>query len=195
MARMITHQPSDQTAQEQVGANGRRARVPAPLLMTSARLDELQGELARLGRRVREETAQRLREARSYGDGSNNDEYHAVREDQTVLEARIASLADTVARAVVVDPAESRKGVAMIGSTVSIEDLSSGARSRHRLVGAHSAKRDAISAASPIGQALMGVRPGAVITVDLPNGRSRSVRVTAVENPPLGARRPQPGES
>ena len=160
--------------------------------MTRARLDELQDELAELGRRVREETAQRLREARSYGEGSNNDEYHAIREDQMVLEARIASLADTVARAVVVDPAESGEGVAMIGSRVSIEDLSSGARSRHRLASAHSAKRDAISAASPIGQALMGVRAGTVITVDLPNGRSRSVRVTAVENPPVGARRSQP---
>ena len=196
MAGMIRHQTSDQTAQRQVGAsNGHRARAPAPLLMTRARLEELQGELARLGRRVGEETAQRLREARSYGEGSNNDEYHAVREDQLVLEARIASLADTVARAVVVDPAESPDDAAIIGSTVSIEDLSSGAGSRHRLESAHSAKRDAISAASPIGQALMGARPGAVITVDLPNGRSRSLRVTAVENPPLSARRPQSEES
>jgi transcription elongation factor GreA len=163
--------------------------------MTSARLEELQDELTRLGRRVREETAHRLREARSYGEGSNNDEYHAVREDQMVLEARIASLADTVARAVVVDPAESGEGAAVIGSTVSIEDLCSGAMSRHRLASAYSAKRDAISAASPIGQALMGVRPGAVITVDLPNGRSRSVRVTAVEDPPLGASGPQSAKS
>ena len=189
---MISPQPSHQVAHEPVRSSGGPPKVAAPLLMTQDRLDELQGELAALGRRVREETAQRLRQARSYGEGSNNDEYHAVREDQMVLEARIASLADTVARAVVVDPAESGEGIAMIGSRVSIEDLSDGARSRHRLVSAHSARRDAISAASPIGQALMGARPGAVITVELPNGRSRSVRVTAVENPPSTAGRSQP---
>ena len=58
--------------------------------------------LERAARRHREEIAQRLREARSYGDGSNNDEYHALREEQMVLEARIALLEATVARAVVI---------------------------------------------------------------------------------------------
>ena len=168
LSPMITRQPSDTTA-------------PAAPLMTSDHLDELRSELMRLGLRVRNETAQRLREARSFGEGSNNDEYHAVREDQMVLEARIASLADTVARAVVVDAEEVDEGIAVIGSTVSIEDLSTGEKSSHRLVSAHSAKRGAISAASPIGQALMGVRPGTVVTVDLPNGGSRSLRVTAVQ--------------
>ncbi len=185
---MITHQPSNQAVDEQVGAGNPRPTVPPRLLMTGAHLEELQGVLAKLGRRVREETAQRLRDARSYGEGSNNDEYHAVREDQMVLEARIASLAETVARAVVVDPREAGDGVAVIGSTVSLEDLATGEKSRHRLTSAHSAKRGAISAASPIGQALMETRPGTVVTVDLPNGRSKSLRVTAVENPKPGVR-------
>ena len=57
---------------------------------------------AELRRRHREEIAERLREARSYGDGSNNDEYHALREEQMVLEARIALLETDVARAVVI---------------------------------------------------------------------------------------------
>jgi transcription elongation factor GreA len=149
--------------------------------MTSEHLEELRRQLTRLGLRVRNETAQRLREARSFGEGSNNDEYHAVREDQMVLEARMALLADTVARAVVVDAEEVDEGIAVIGSTVSIENLATSEESSHRLVSAHSAKRGAISAASPVGQALMGARPGAVVTVDLPNGRSRRLRVTAVQ--------------
>jgi transcription elongation factor GreA len=157
-----------------------RPRPPA-LLMTSAGLERLQGELAQLRRRVNEEMSQRLREARSYGDGSNNDEYHAVREDQMVLEARIASLEDTVARAEVLDEEAAVDGVAIIGSTVSIEDLASGARTRHRLADAHSADRGVISAASPMGRALIGATPGTVVTVDLPRGRSRSLRVIAVE--------------
>lgn len=183
MPSMAIQQASKQAVNEQVRGGNSRRSAPPRLLMTGAHLEELQDELARLGQRVREETAQRLRDARSYGEGSNNDEYHAVREDQVVLEARIASLAETVARAVVVDPREAGDGVAVIGSTVSLEDLATGETSRHRLASAHSAKRGAISAASPIGQALMEARPGTLVTVDLPSGRSRSLRVTAVENP------------
>jgi transcription elongation GreA/GreB family factor len=97
---------------------------------------------------------QRLREARPYGEGSNNDEYHAVREEQMVLEARLAALENTVAHAVVVDADDAARAP------------------------------DVISAASPMGQALMGARPGAVVTVDLPNRRSRTVRLVAVKTPP-----------
>lgn len=103
-----------------------------------------------------------------------------------VLEARIASLENAIARAVVVDTREGRDGVAVIGSTVSVEDLTSGAKSSYQLASAHAAERDVISAASPMGQALIGTKPGSVVTVDLPNGRSRSLRVTAIEDPPTG---------
>jgi transcription elongation factor GreA len=178
---MTNQQSHTWTARQLSDQNGRARAHPAGPLMTRAGLEELRGELAQLRRRVSEEIAQRLREARSYGDGSNNDEYHAVREEQMVLAARIASLDNTVTRAVVLDPETAEEGVAVIGSTVSIEDLASGDRSRHRLASAHSADRGGISAASPMGHALMGATPGTVVTVDLPRGRSRSVRVMAVE--------------
>jgi transcription elongation factor GreA len=183
---MTNQQPHNWSARqlgERGGAqNGGRAHPSAPL-MTSAGLEQLQGELAQLRQRVSDEIAQRLREARSYGDGSNNDEYHAVREEQMVMEARIAALEDAVTTAVVLDPEAAGDGVAVIGSTVSVEDLASGDRSRHRLASAHSADRGVISAASPLGHGLMGAMPGTVVTVDLPRGRSRSVRVLAVEGP------------
>ena len=150
--------------------------------MTVAGLDSLRSELERLRERTRREIAGRLREARAYGEGANNDEYHAVREEQMVLEARMASLAETIARATVVESGAARQGVAAIGTTVWIEDLASGATARYRLTGAHQAfSPDVISAASPIGQALMGAPPGTVATVALPNGRSRSVRLVDVE--------------
>jgi transcription elongation factor GreA len=130
-------------------------------LMTSAGLEAVRGELARLRQSSRTEIEQRLRDSRSYGDGSNNDEHHAVREDQMVLEARIAALDAAVARATVVDPAHGVRGGAVIGSTVTIEDL-------------------VISAASPMGRALMGAVAGMTVTVELPNGRSRGVRLLDV---------------
>ena len=149
--------------------------------MTEAGVEELRGELERLRRRVRQEIAQRLQEARSYGTGSNNDEYHAIVEEQMVLSARIAMLDEIVGRAVVIDPDQAGEGVAAIGATVLIEDLASGGEHRYRLAGAHALDPDVISAASPIGQALIGAVAGDIVTVDLPNGDSRSVRLLAVE--------------
>lgn len=166
-------------------ANGRPPYSPGAALMTAAGLDELRSELERLRHQTRTHVEQRLREARPYGEGSNNDEYHDVREEQIVLEARLAALEDTIDRAVVVDAEDAGRGTAVIGATVTIEDLESGVTTRHRLSGAHQTLTpDAISAASPMGRALMGARAGASATIDLPNGRSRSVRLVAVRMPP-----------
>jgi transcription elongation factor GreA len=164
-------------------SDGTRAGNAASALMTASTLDELREELERLRARSRVEIAQQLREARAFGAGSNNDEFHAVREEQLVLEARIAALEETVARAAVVDPANAERGVMVIGSTVLVEDLDSGAVRQYRLASAHhSGGPDTISAASPMGRALVGATPGTVVTVDLPNGRSRSVRLADVTN-------------
>ena len=166
-------------------ANGRAPYPPGAALTTAAGLDELRRELERLREQTRSHVEQRLREARPYGEGSNNDEYHDVREEQMVLEARLAALEDTIDRAVVVDAEHARRGTVVIGATVTIEDLESGRTSHHPLCGAHQPLTpDAISAASPMGQVLMGARAGAVATIDLPNGRSRSVRLVAVRMPP-----------
>ena len=98
-----------------------------------------------------------------------------------VLLARIASLEEAIENAVVVDPEGTPDGVAVLGSTVVIEDLATETKTRHRLASAHSGEREAISAASPMGRALFGARPGAIVTVNLPNGRSRRVRLAEVE--------------
>ena len=161
-----------------------------PALTTAASLEDLRSELELLRQRVQQEVAQRLRDARSYGNGSNNDEYHAVLEEQMVLSARIAMLEDIVRRAVVVDPDEEDQGVAGIGATVIIEDLASGGEHRYRLTSAHALDHGVISAASPMGQALLGATAGEVVTLALPNGSSRSVRLLGVEPPATDA---QPG--
>jgi transcription elongation factor GreA len=183
---MTTHLAGDtivrnpgQPAATPPGVNG---YPPGAALMTAAGLESLRSELGRLRERTGLEVAHRLREARPYGEGANNDEYHAVREEQMVLQARIASLETTIARAVVVDSGDAPQGVAAIGATVWIEDLASGKTAPYRLTSAHQPiGPDAISAASPIGQALMGAVPGTVATVELPNGTTRSVRLVEVE--------------
>jgi transcription elongation factor GreA len=163
-------------------------RTPSPRgvpLMTAQTLEELRSELERLRRTTRDQLEQRLREARPYGVGSNNDEYHAVREEQMVLEARLAALEETIARAVVIEVDSTAPDVAVIGSTVTIEDVESGSQRRYRLASAHQERGpDLISAASPMGQALLGARTGNVLTVELPSGRSRRIRLVSVKTPP-----------
>ena len=186
MGRMTTHLRGDgivrHPAQSATTTDGDDPYPAGAALMTAAGLASLRSELGRLRERTGLEIAERLREARSYGEGANNDEYHAVREEQMVLQARMASLEETIARAIVVDPGDTVQGVAAIGSTVWVEDLASGTTSSYRLAGAHqSIGRDVISAASPMGRALIGAVPGTVATVDLPNGRTRSVRLVDVD--------------
>jgi transcription elongation factor GreA len=179
MTSHLSHASTSRTAGQPSAGNG--GHPAAAALMTRASLDELHAELEELRARTRIDLAQRLRDASAFGAGSNNDEFHAIREEQIVLEARIAALEDTIARAAVAEPDDLDDGVATIGSTVLIEDLDSGAARRYRLVSAHRALGpDAISAASPMGQALVGAAAGSVVTFDLPNGASRSVRLARV---------------
>ena len=121
IGRMTTHLAGDaivrhpgQPAATPEGVNG---YPPGAALMTAAGLESLRSELGRLRERTGLEVAHRLREARPYGEGANNDEYHAVREEQMVLQARMASLEATIARAIVVDSGDAAQGVAAIGST------------------------------------------------------------------------------
>ena len=141
---MTTHLTGDaivrhpgQPAATPEGVNG---YPPGAALMTAASLDSLRSELGRLRERTGLEVAHRLREARPYGEGANNDEYHAVREEQMVLQARMASLEETIARAIVVDPGDAVQGVAAIGSAVWVEDLASGTTARYLLTSAHQPK-------------------------------------------------------
>jgi transcription elongation factor GreA len=161
-----------------------RSQGVVSALMTADTLNEVRDELEQLRRHTRLEIAERLREARAYGDGSNNDEHHAVVEEQMVLEARLRSLEATIARAKVVDRRELEDGVAVLGSTLLIEDLESGALSEYRLGSDHETLRpDTISVSSPMGKALVGATAGTIVTVDLPNGRSRSARLAEVVTP------------
>ena len=193
---MTAHSPNDSILHDpgepSVRGDGTPGYGSGAALMTAASLNDLRDELEQMRRRTRLEMAQRLREARAYGGGSNNDDYHAVREEQMVLEARIASLEDTLARAIVLDAEDAAPGVVAIGSSVLIEDLASGALSRYRLASGHrSLGPDTISVASPIGQALIGSVPGTTVTVELPNGRSRSVRLVDVESEGPASPRPR----
>ena len=161
-----------------------RARPDTGLLMTVAGFQELRSELDHLRSTEREEVCQRLRDARSYG--AESDEVYALREEEAILEARIAVLEETLARAAIVRPDETSDGLVTVGCVVAVEDQASGKTSRYTISGAHEPfVSGRISAASPMGQALLGCAPGDVVQVALPRGRSKHVRVISAD--PLAA--------
>ena len=159
-------------------------RTRASALVTEHGLKQLREARERLRHHAQLEITEGFRDARSYGEGANNDEHHAVLEERMVLEARIAQLDKSLAHVIVVDPQQISEGAAAIGTTVLLEDLTAGGTLRYRIAGAHALEPGAISAASPMGQALLGQTAGKVVTIDLPNGRTRSVRLLAVEHAP-----------
>jgi transcription elongation factor GreA len=150
------------------------------VLLTQADFDALVRELDALRTKHRDEVARRLREARTFGASTENDDFQAVAEDAAFDQARIAKLEYLVSFASVVDGPDADDG-AGLGSTVRVSD-DAGHEREYLLVGRrdeHSGPHD-VTMASPVGTALWGSRSGDIVTAALPNGRSRTLRVRAV---------------
>jgi transcription elongation factor GreA len=162
-----------------------REQPPAPagddLPVTAAAHQALESERAALRHEKLRELPERLRLVREFGDIANNDEYHAIREEETLLDARLARLDDILSRARIVDPAGS-DGTIAIGSSVTVREHASGRSFDYVIDSAHApAAPHAVSAASPVGRALLGRSIGDVVVVDLPRkGRTRELEVVAV---------------
>lgn len=146
-----------------------------PVVLSPEGLKKLQDELEYLRITKRKEVADRLREARSYGDLSENSEYDDARNEQAFVEGRITMLENTLRNAVVIDDeAEETAGAGGIrlGSTVVLKDLEYGDLLEYTIVGTVEAdpSQNKISNESPVGKAIMGKSKGAVVEVEAPVG-------------------------
>lgn len=140
----------------------------------------LRAELERLRRELESGMAERLREARAYGAPAENDEYLQIQEEEIFIAVRAARLDELLERARVVDGG-SLDGRAALGTIVEVKDIESGKLKEHELVGGHEAPRaNAASAASPIGEALIGREAGSIVEVQLPKGGSRRLEILRV---------------
>jgi transcription elongation factor GreA len=142
-------------------------------LITRAGLARLREELEHLTNTRRREIAERIRHAvSSERNLAENVAYHDAREEQALLERRIATLQERIADADVVDP-DAENGVLDVGERVRLRDLENDEEIQYELVGSLEADPLAgrISAASPLGRALLGRRGGEVAVVDAPKGR------------------------
>jgi transcription elongation factor GreA len=140
----------------------------------------LRAELERLRRELKGEMADRLREARAFGAPAGNDDYLQIQEEEIILAARAARLDGLLERAQVIDSG-SLDGRVAVGTIVEVKDTNSGELMEHELVGGHEALRaDAASAASPIGQALIGRKAGEIVMVHLPKGGRQRLEIVRV---------------
>ena len=141
--------------------------------MTRRGHDLLTEELRRLKAEDRPRIVDEIKRAREHGDLSENAEYHAAKDSQGHLEARIRLLEDRLARAEVVDVGGQAPDRVLFGVTVLLEDLSSGDEVCYTLVGEDEAdiSRGLLSVTSPVGRALIGKRVDEGVVVTVPSGR------------------------
>src|SRR3954468_11536486 len=153
------------------------------VLLTPEGLDKLKEEIAHLSTTKRREVAERIKEAREFGDISENSEYDDAKNEQAMLEARIASLEEKLRSASVIDASELSPDIVRVGSVVHVRDAGSGKEATYTIVGSTEANpsQNRLSNESPVGQGLLGRRQGETVTVQLPNGRQRELVVTKIE--------------
>ncbi len=151
-------------------------------LMTAADLEDLRLELAQLEGEGRREIAKRIKTAREWGDLKENSEYHDAKNEQAHLETRIATLRSRLARAQVVEiDGAASDGVVAFGAVVLVRD-EAGREHRFEIVSSQAASPSAgkISIESPVGRALLGLKPGDVAAVELPRG-TREFTILSLE--------------
>ncbi len=129
--------------------------MPKDVILTQEGLANLKAELDHLSTTRRREIAARIKEAREFGDISENAEYDDAKNEQAMLEARIASLEDKLRSATVVDASDLGTDVVRVGSVVHVKD-EAGKSNKYTIVGSAEAKpADAkLSNESPVGKAL-----------------------------------------
>jgi transcription elongation factor GreA len=142
------------------------------LPMTVAGYAALEAELKRRQQEERPRIIQAIAEARSHGDLSENAEYHAAKESQSLNEGRIAELEDKISRADVIDVGKLSGNTVKFGATVTLIDEDTEAEKRYQIVGDMEAdvKSGKVSISSPISRALIGKKVGDSVEVSTPGG-------------------------
>jgi len=154
------------------------ARVP----MTSRGYQFLMEELKRLKSVERLKNVREIEEARDHGDLSENAEFHAAKERQSLLDVQIRDIEDKLARAQVIEVSKLSGDRVVFGATVSLADGDTGEKVVYQIVGDHEAepKNGKISISSPVARALIGRSEGDEVQAHTPTG-VRSFEILSVE--------------
>ncbi|MEO8092844.1 MAG: transcription elongation factor GreA [bacterium] len=152
-------------------------------LITKDGLKKLKADIEHLSTVKRREVAVRIKEAREFGDISENSEYDDAKNEQALLEQRIAQLEDRLRRATVIDERSIDTSTVGVGVMVHVKDQKSGDSKKFHIVGSAEANlaEQKLSNESPIGSALQGRKRGEVVTVKTPRGPKKKLKITKIE--------------
>ena len=153
--------------------------------MSQERLDELKKELEFMETVREKEVAEQIKEARSFGDLSENSEYDEAKTEQGKLYSRIAEVKDLIEHAEVVDNVDHNlpKDAVTLGSIVVVKDLDEDCEDKSEIVGSQEAnpREGRISDDSPVGKGLIGHRAGDTLAIPVPSGEVR-LEIISVQN-------------
>ena len=152
-------------------------------LITPEGLEKLREELEHLETDKRREVAERIKDAREFGDIMENSEYDDAKNEQAMLEQRITQLQDRLRRSTVIDEKQVDTEQVAVGAVVHVKDQKSGKSQKFQIVGSAEADpaEHKLSNESPIGKALIGSKKNDVVTVEVPRGPKRKLKITKIE--------------
>jgi transcription elongation factor GreA len=142
------------------------------VLLTPEGMEKLKGEIQFLTTEKRREVAERIKHAREFGDISENSEYDDAKNEQAMLEQRIAQLEERLASARVIEAIATPSGVVAVGTRVRLRDIDANETIEYTIVGSAEANpaEHKLSNESPVGKAIIGRKKGETVEVAAPRG-------------------------
>jgi transcription elongation factor GreA len=142
------------------------------VILTPEGYTKLKEEIENLSTTKRREVAERIKQAREFGDITENSEYDDAKNEQAMLEHRIALLEDRLANARVIEADEITSDVVGIGTKVRLKDMDANETIEYTIVGSAEANpaEHRLSNESPVGKAILGRKKGEIVEVAAPRG-------------------------
>jgi transcription elongation factor GreA len=142
------------------------------VILTPEGHEKLKEEIEHLSTVKRREVAERIKQAREFGDINENSEYDDAKNEQAMLEHRIATLEERLKSARVIEAGETPKGIVAIGTRVRLRDIDAKETIEYHIVGSAEANpaEHKLSNESPVGKAIMGRKKGETVEVSAPRG-------------------------
>ena len=142
--------------------------------------NKLSAELNRLKTEGRDDSAEKIKEARSHGDLSENAEYDEAMNEQAKMEAEIAKLEADLRNAKILDEKELTTESIHIGSKVKLYDMDYEEEVEYKILGKSDIDNGIISDLSPVGSAIMGKKVGDIVSVNTPTGKVIEMKILAI---------------
>lgn len=157
--------------------------MPRETLLTPNGLADLKGKIEHLSTIRRREVAARIKEAREFGDIAENSEYDDAKNEQAMLEKQIAELEEKLRSARIIDEKNVDTETVGVGVLVHVKDQKTDKSNKFKIVGSAEADpaEQRLSNESPVGKALIGHKRGDVVSVPVPRGPARKLKITKIE--------------